>query len=289
MSRPAADLAALLQPAHAAAVRFGQGRVIAWDSKARTNTVLWRGIPLHDLPVIAPGATMSLGTGDLVALLGWAPGGGLGTWWILGRVIPPGAAATFTGGLAFRTDTGINVAAFGTADTGDGSLWRLNYATGTPAVRADPIGESGAVALLDHTGTPILATDPAGGLARPSLPLHLTPTASAETAPGGPGLWPSTSEDDPIPLLAGTTPIWQSRITVALDTRADERTEAVWRLDLDGRPVTPEQTGPGQVTAAVPDWDIRTPGEAAEVAVTARAEGPGRIWITATSAHTHGT
>jgi len=286
VSRAAADLTGLLQTAPADAVRFGQGRVVAWDSAARTNAVEWRGVLLENLPVIAPGTSMSLGTGDLVALLGWAPGRGPGTWWILGRVIPPGSATTVTGSLAFRSDTGATVATFGEADTEDGSLWRLNYRDGRPAVRA--AGDSAA--LLDHNGTPVVATAPAGGLARPTLPLHLVPTAEAETAEGGPALWPSTAEGDPVPLLAGTTPIWQPHITISVQTATSGiATTAHWRLDMNGTTVTGDQTGNGEATVPVPRWGAgRAPGESADLTLYGWATGPGRMWLQATRAHTTG-
>ncbi|MFG3338729.1 hypothetical protein [Glycomyces sp. NPDC048151] len=291
MPRPAADLAALLDTAPASAVRFGQGRVVAWDSRARTNTIRWRETDLHDLPVIAPGTSMSLGVGDLVALLGWAPGQGPGTWWILGRVIPPGSSTTVTGALSFRTDDGIPIATFGEPDT-DGALWRLNYGNGSPAIRAATTGTGqgarAAIALLDDRGTPVVATDPAGGLARPTLPLHLVPTAEAETDPDGPALWPSTSAGDPVPLLTGTTPIWQGRIAIGVQTETSGlATRAHWRLDFNGRTVISEQTGTGEAFATVPGWgDGRAPGETGEFTLYGWTSGPGRLWLQAVRAHT---
>jgi hypothetical protein len=289
MSRPAADLTPLLRADPASAVRFGQGRVLAWDSAARTNTVEWRGVHLHNLPVIASTTSMSLGTGDLVALLGWAPAQGPGTWWILGRVIPPGTATTLTGALSFRSDNGIDVATFGGAATADGAPWRLNYSDGRPAVHATATSTgAGAVALLDHTGNRIVATDPAGGLARPSLPIHLVPTAEAETAEGGPAMWPSTAQSDPVPLLVGTTPIWQGRIAISVQTvTSGPTTTARWRLAVDGRTAA-EQTGPGEATVPVPGWAGRTPGDPVEVTLSGWATGPGRMWLQATRAHTLG-
>lgn len=89
------DIAPLLVPPPTSAVKFGQGTIISWNPETFANQVNWRGIPLRNLPVLAGTDALTFREGDTVGLLGWDAGGqsGAGSWWIIGRLIAPGAGA----------------------------------------------------------------------------------------------------------------------------------------------------------------------------------------------------
>jgi hypothetical protein len=91
---PTDDLTPLLvPPPDGSGLRYGQGKLLAWDPATFENTVLWRGTALHDLPVLAGPAALSFTPGIVVGLVGWSPGGGAGSWAILGQWVTPGTAA----------------------------------------------------------------------------------------------------------------------------------------------------------------------------------------------------
>lgn len=95
MTFDTADLTPLLVRApDAQGLRYGQGKLVTWDVDTFANTVAWRGTILHDVPVLAGPAALTFAPGQVVALIGWAPGGGAGSWAILGQWISPGTAAS---------------------------------------------------------------------------------------------------------------------------------------------------------------------------------------------------
>ncbi|MFW6091368.1 MAG: hypothetical protein ACODAF_05785 [Actinomycetota bacterium] len=86
------DLSLLLQPPPSQPVRYGQGKLLAWDAETFENEISFRGITLTDVPVLSGAEALTYQVGDTVGLLGWAPeSGSLGSWWILGRLVIPGS------------------------------------------------------------------------------------------------------------------------------------------------------------------------------------------------------
>lgn len=83
----------LVPPPFDRGLRYGQGRLLTWNTDTFENQVEWLGVTLTNLPVITGVDALTFQPGDLVSLLGWAPGGGAGSWWILGKVIIPGTDA----------------------------------------------------------------------------------------------------------------------------------------------------------------------------------------------------
>jgi hypothetical protein len=93
MSFSSEDLTPQLTPSLSRAVTFGQGLVLEWDPSTFQNVIEWRGISLRNLPVSGGFDGMTIQPGDTVVVKGWAPQGGIGSWWIDGRYIIPGSAA----------------------------------------------------------------------------------------------------------------------------------------------------------------------------------------------------
>lgn len=91
---PVKDLAALVAPPTPfQGMRFSQGTIKSWDPETFENQIEWRGITLTNIPVLSGPDALTYQAGDVLALLGWNPTGGMGSWWILGRVIVPGPGA----------------------------------------------------------------------------------------------------------------------------------------------------------------------------------------------------
>lgn len=86
------ELARLLAPGEPG-LQFSQGVVLEWNPETFENRIDWKKITLRDVPVLSGPDALTYQTGDVLALLGWNPGGGLGSWWIIGRVITPGVGA----------------------------------------------------------------------------------------------------------------------------------------------------------------------------------------------------
>lgn len=86
------ELGRLLSPAEPG-LQFSQGVVLEWNPETFENKVEWKKITLTNVPVLSGPDALTYQAGDVLALLGWNPGGGLGSWWIIGRVITPGAGA----------------------------------------------------------------------------------------------------------------------------------------------------------------------------------------------------
>lgn len=94
MSSPTDDLGPLLVPPPSGqGLRYGQGRIITWNTETFENQVEWLGVTLTNLPIMAGVDALAFRANDIVGLLGWAPGAGAGSWWILGKIIIPGSAA----------------------------------------------------------------------------------------------------------------------------------------------------------------------------------------------------
>lgn len=73
--------------------RVEQGKLLTWNPDTFESTVLWRGAVLTNLPVLAGPAALSFAPGQQVAVVGGSPGGGAGSWAILGQWITPGTTA----------------------------------------------------------------------------------------------------------------------------------------------------------------------------------------------------
>lgn len=90
---PAKDLAAMFNPPQQerySGFRYGQGTILSWNPATFENQVSFRNLTLTNLPILGKIDGLSLKAGDVVGLMGWAPNGGFGAWWILGELgVPP--------------------------------------------------------------------------------------------------------------------------------------------------------------------------------------------------------
>lgn len=81
----------LVPPPTTMGLRFGQATVLEWDNNTFENTVEFRGVTLENVPVLSSVVALTLQPGDIVGLLGWSPTGGMGSWWIIGKLVLPGS------------------------------------------------------------------------------------------------------------------------------------------------------------------------------------------------------
>jgi hypothetical protein len=123
---PTDDLTPVLrQPPDNVGVRYGQGKLLAWNPDTFENTVLWRGATLTNLDVLAGPAANSFTPGITVALIGWAPGGGASSWAIFGQWVSPGSGAAaaqiqfMNSSLASQISAEVFAARIRTAEVGD--------------------------------------------------------------------------------------------------------------------------------------------------------------------------
>jgi hypothetical protein len=75
-----------------------QGTIRAFDTDTFENVIEYDGLRVTDVPVASGLEALTYVPGDVVLLEGWFPGGkrgelGIGSIWIRGRVITPGATA----------------------------------------------------------------------------------------------------------------------------------------------------------------------------------------------------
>lgn len=91
MSFSRSDLTPLLTPPPDEPVRFGQGKILSWDRETFENQIEFRGVTITDVPVMSGIEALTYEVGDIVSLIGWAPDGGFGSWWINGRIVIPGS------------------------------------------------------------------------------------------------------------------------------------------------------------------------------------------------------
>lgn len=83
----------MLAEAPTPAVKYGQGRIVGWNPDTFQNTIEWRGSTFTDLPVLSGSEALTYEQDDQVILLGFTPGDGASTWFILGRAVLPGSDA----------------------------------------------------------------------------------------------------------------------------------------------------------------------------------------------------
>jgi hypothetical protein len=96
------DLSPLFKPS-GDAVRFRQGTVTAWDANTGSNTVEVAGGTLTDVPILNTGEAIALKAGHIVGLLAFGQ-----SWFILGRITPPGDPNFAGASVAFGGD-GVSV------------------------------------------------------------------------------------------------------------------------------------------------------------------------------------
>lgn len=147
------DLAGLLSPPPGTKVHFGQGVVESWDATELRNTILWKGARIHDLPTVSGLSALTIDRGDSVALLGWESPNGVSTWWVTGKVVPPGEEAS---DLTVRG---------GNLGVGSGGTLFALYESGREAVKFGPIrsvttDEPSGHGLLVQTDGPTKETQP---------------------------------------------------------------------------------------------------------------------------------
>lgn len=90
-----ADLASILVPQTTGALRYGMGRIIAWDPQTFENIVEWSGIPIPNMLIANPTDALSYASDMLVSLIGIDSAGeeGVTQWVIWGRLVQPGGNA----------------------------------------------------------------------------------------------------------------------------------------------------------------------------------------------------
>jgi hypothetical protein len=90
-----ADLASILVPQTTGVLRYGMGRIIAWDPQTFENVVEWSGIPIPNMLIANPTDALSYDSDMLVSLIGIDSAGeeGVTQWVIWGRLIQPGGGA----------------------------------------------------------------------------------------------------------------------------------------------------------------------------------------------------
>lgn len=78
---------------HGTPPKYGQGTVEAWDTETGENQIRYHGAVLSNLPIIGSTDILVIQPGDQVAIMSWAPNGGSGAYWIVGRLVVPGTEA----------------------------------------------------------------------------------------------------------------------------------------------------------------------------------------------------
>jgi hypothetical protein len=124
---PAKDLAEIIaagQPKPNQGMHYGQGTILSWNAVTFENTIDFRGVTLRNVPLSDKIAGLSLKVGDIVGLLGWAPGGGFGSWWIMGELgVPPlSEPVAIEGGASLIVKDGGSIILEGVSDDSKGNL-----------------------------------------------------------------------------------------------------------------------------------------------------------------------
>lgn len=92
------NLAPLFDPGQPG-VRFRQGTILTWDSNTGSNTIDLAGGTLTNVPIINTGEAIALKAGHIVGMLGQGS-----TWFIIGRITPPGDPNFAGASVAFASD-----------------------------------------------------------------------------------------------------------------------------------------------------------------------------------------
>lgn len=80
----------LIPPAESPGLRYAQAVILTWNPSNFTGSVQWEGVTIPDVPVLASVQALGFVPDDVVGMLGWNPGGGVGSWWIIGKLALPG-------------------------------------------------------------------------------------------------------------------------------------------------------------------------------------------------------
>lgn len=306
--RTTSDLAALLTPPPSTGVQFSQGRILTWDNETLHNTVEWRGITLTDIPIVEGINALVLRPGDIVGMLGWAPGNakGVGSWWILGKLSNPGefvADLNITAKI-FRLNTreGYPLAFFGDEADGD-PLWILyyggadgqsafrildgndiyvHYRDGSTALRISGDVGSQIIQTFDQAGNEMFSTNGTTngvGMADPWIPYNMFPTTSAEQL--GTTYLPATTNATFTAIWRGFNPVYHPVIAYGVNVTATGSPE--WRIrvnygigDFTGASGTGTQGG----TFPMPNFGAGfNPGTQVEFQLEARNTGGGTTHI----------
>lgn len=92
------DLVGMLKPEAGPGTGFRQGQILTWDPDTGHNTVSVGGSLLTDVPVLNTSEAIALKPGHVVGLLTFG-----GSWFILGRITPPGDPNFAGASLEFAT------------------------------------------------------------------------------------------------------------------------------------------------------------------------------------------
>lgn len=87
------DLSNAFVTAPSPTMRYGMGRILAWDSATFENVIEWQGERIENLSVVGTTDALAYQPGQIVALYGMDADGSQGTtqWWIAGRLFTPGS------------------------------------------------------------------------------------------------------------------------------------------------------------------------------------------------------
>lgn len=105
------DLTPFLAPPRGEHAGWVQGVIRAWDRDTFENVIHVDGADLRDLPVMSGVEALTYEVGDVVMLARWQPGGGLASYWVVGRALSPAMGAAERAIAAFTTKLGQAVAA----------------------------------------------------------------------------------------------------------------------------------------------------------------------------------
>jgi hypothetical protein len=221
-------------------------------------------------------------------MLGWLSAGGVGTWWIIGKIFPPGAPAqelTMRGGSIRMTSRDGTTGLLYFGDFGDGSRgWAFSFVDGSTAFFSAGTPDAPIWVLRDSSGNNVVRNDGASGvgLARPYLNYRLVPSSSAHFVGEGTGSgWPSTTNTTATKMLQGINTVWHPRVSVGVGTLTTGGGSANWRLEINGVDVTGTISGSGTQTVNVPGWGTTIqPGAAVGFDVFGWAAGGAtRAWF----------
>lgn len=281
------DLAAVFVPEKGSIVRYGAGKVISWNADGFANEIEFHGSVINDFSVFGGINALTVQPDDEVALLGYESPGGVSTWFVLGRIIPPGEAAStmvirgggmvMEGGLFRLVDrNGVSVVYFGDVTAGEevsrGFIFRFDSGTLAFAMGGAPGAQSWG--LRDRAENLVVSNDAdtGVGLARPYIPLHMTPSPEAQTS--GTSFIPSHDATSYTRLWYGFNPIFHPRVEIGVGTATSGGGTTEWRLLINGSDQTGTVSGSGTQTVTVPGWGSTVnPGDTVELTLEIRAAG----------------
>lgn len=245
------DLAPLLNPEKGSVVRYGSGKVVSWDADGFANRILFHGSEIEDFSVYGGINALTIQQHDEVAMLGYESPGGISTWWVLGRIIPPGEDAStmvvrggsivMEGGAFQLVDkNGDSVVYFGDVTQGDtvsrGFIFRFDG--GALAFEMGGAPGSQFWGLRDRTGNILVSNDAltGAGLARPYIPLPIP-------QPVNPSDWQNTTDTSFAVISRSQVNVQHPRIRANIRAFAPSGTNGQVRLMMGGTQVGPTLSG----------------------------------------------